>query len=157
MGVWIAIRNTTLAMLVDADDVAVVASRTWYLHRQGYARSLDIKLGAVYAHRLILSAVRGQHVDHRNRDNLDNRRANLRLCSRSENMANRKMHKNNKSGFKGVHLNRKSGKWLVLIRQHKRLTRVGLFACKIEAAKAYDARARVMFGEFARLNFPEVA
>lgn len=101
-------------------------------------------------HRLLLPTP-GQ-VDHINGDSLDNRRANLRPASPSQNAANRKARSDSKSGYKGLH--RVGRKWQVSLTVHGRFVQVGMFRDKEEAARAYDAAALEHFGEFARLNFP---
>ena len=53
-------------------------------------------------HREIAGARDGEDVDHRNRDSLDNRRRNLRKCTKSQNGANRPAQRDNSSGYKGV-------------------------------------------------------
>jgi len=104
-------------------------------------------------HRLIMDAPDGTDVDHRNMDRVDNRRSNLRLATRAENLRNQGLSRNNTSGFKGV--SRLDGKWRAEIRVKWKLIYLGLFDDKVEAARAYDTAAKEHFGEFARLNFPE--
>src|SRR4051794_22128886 len=90
--------------LIDDQDAHLVSPLKWrVLH--GRNTSYAISRSAerfVYMHRLILGAKRGEAVDHRNHDGLDNRRANLRIASPSENAANQVLRKANTSGFKGV-------------------------------------------------------
>jgi len=105
----------------------------------------------IYMHRLIMGEPEVAQVDHINGDRLDNRRSNLRVCSRAENRRNTSKTARNSSGFVGV-LRRRNAWIAVIARKH-----VGTFACPIEAARAYDAAARLRYGEFARLNFPEAA
>jgi hypothetical protein len=116
---------------------------------------------AIPMHRMLLDAPKGFFVDHINGDGLDNRRENLRLCTRSENAQNQKtQHRPKTSKYKGVN-KLKYGGWLVRIGLHENGKRVrksiGCFPKdkEIEAAKAYDEAAVRYFGEFARLNFPE--
>lgn len=72
-------------------------------------------------------------------------------------MQNRKIHFNNRSGFKGVYLHRGKGPncWYAQIRAHGRKIHVGAFLTPEEAARAYDEAAIKYHGEFARLNFPD--
>lgn len=97
---------------------------------------------------LIMSPPDGLIVDHINGDALNNCRSNLRLATTAQNLANRRMRRNNKSGFKGVTINKKSGKYTASIV-------IKTFDTAEEAAKMYDRLAKVAFGEFARLNFPD--
>jgi hypothetical protein len=111
----------------------------------------------VYMHRYILGMGIGDRrtVDHINGDPLDNRRSNLRICTRHENMANRGPGIRNNSGFKGVYLNQIKTRWNAEIRAKGGHKHIGCFATAEEAARAYDTAARAIHGEFAYLNFPE--
>lgn len=91
-------------------------------------------------------------VDHINRDGLDNRLVNLRLCSNRENCRNRNKRKNTSSVFKGVHFEKRSNKWLARIQTDNKRITLGLFDNEYEAAKAYDLGALKYFGEFACTN-----
>ena len=105
------------------------------------------------AHRIAWLYVYGRspagHIDHINGDTADNRLCNLREATRTQNLANSKRYKNNKSGLKGVHWHPQSGKWRVQVRLNRRNNHVGLFADKHEAHRAYLDAASRLFGEFA--------
>jgi len=116
-----------------------------------------------YLSRLIMDEPKGMLVDHVNGDTMDNRRSNLRICSKSENGRNRKIaSKNNTSGFKGVSYRKKgpdminewSRPWQAYINYDKKRHYLGTFATAEEAARAYNLKAKELHGEFARLNFP---
>ncbi|HEY4691598.1 MAG TPA: hypothetical protein VIK33_19980 [Anaerolineae bacterium] len=62
-----------------------------------------------------------------------------------QNQRNRPKNSNNRSGYKGVMLERKSGKWKMYI--------TALYDAPEEAARMYDKLARILFGEYARTNF----
>lgn len=107
----------------------------------------------VYLHRFILGAEDGAvHVDHRNGDRLDCRRGNLRTCTHAQNLCNTKLRGDNVSGFKGVSRTASGRPWRALITISGRLTSLGRFDTKEEAAAAYDRAARDVYGEFARTN-----
>lgn len=101
-------------------------------------------------HRLILGKSTKLEIDHVNGNGLDNRKENLRVCEHKHNMYNKKLYKNNTSGYKGV---TKSGnKWGSSIKHEGRHIHLGNFENKIDAALAYNKAAINYFGEFARIN-----
>jgi hypothetical protein len=113
-------------------------------------------LGKVYrAHRLAWLHVYGSwpadDIDHINGEPTDNRIANLREATRSQNQANSRIRKDNSSGSKGVIWERRRQKWEAQIRVNGKRRHLGYFTCKEEAARAYAAAAKQAFGEFARL------
>jgi hypothetical protein len=101
-------------------------------------------------HRLILGLKYrdGVIVDHKNRDTLDNRRSNLRIATASQNIANQKKPRHNKSGFKGVYW--RCGKWRAQIKKDRRRFDLGGFDSAVEAHNAYIKAATELHGEFAR-------
>ncbi len=147
--------------LVDDADLQIVRSMKWYAHYdhgtgKPYVRSTTNR-GAVLLHRFLTNAPAGVPVDHKNGDGLDNRRSNLRLTDGSGNQANRATLPRNTSGFRGVTFNRRVGKWQATVRARGANYYLGLFQTAEEGARAYDAKARELFGEFARPNFEEWA
>jgi hypothetical protein len=106
-------------------------------------------------HRLVMNAPRGMEVDHINGDTLDNRKCNLRICSRSENLRNASLSGDSTSGFKGV-WKKQTGRrqWVAAIYKEGKNRFLGSFASKEEAASRYDKEATRLYGNFARLNFP---
>jgi hypothetical protein len=110
----------------------------------------------VYLHREIMKPPKRKLVDHRNGDGLDNRRANLRLATYSQNIINRPKTKSKTSSrYRGVSFNKSCGKWGVIIHWRHKGKWLGWFENEIDAAKAYDKAARKYHKDFARLNFPE--
>lgn len=105
-------------------------------------------------HRLILGITDPRiMIDHVNGNGLDNRKSNLRICSQAQNIANsRKIDKKSTSRFKGVCWCKRLGKWEVTISKNYKQTYVGIFDSEIKAAKAYNKKAREIFGRFACLN-----
>lgn len=94
-------------------------------------------------------------VDHINGDGLDNRRSNLRPSSYRTNSLNLARYSSNTSGYKGVTWHKGAGKWASQIQLDRKHHHLGLFADLEDAARAYDAAAIELHGEFARLNFPK--
>lgn len=147
--------------LVDDSDFEWLSQFKWYTlrHRNTcYAfRKSPTREGrkTINMHREILGLSRGdgKMVDHINRDGLDNRRENLRLCTHAQNQRNSQKNKNNTSGYKGVTWDKQRGKWhSQIVVNHVRI-RLGFFDDLIKAAQAYDAAARKYHGRFARTNF----
>lgn len=112
------------------------------------------------AHRIIWLLATGKwpkdQLDHRDGNGFNNKLSNLRPATLQQNRHNRKLSRNNKSGHKGVHWNKKKKKWQAQIYIHNELVYLGLFDNIIEAAKSYDRAAILYHGNFCRLNFPEL-
>lgn len=89
-------------------------------------------------------------VDHINNNPLDNRKINLRICNRSQNLINRRLLGFNTSGFRGVSKFR--NKWQAYINYDRKRIHLGHFENKTDAAKAYNIAALKYHGEFVRLN-----
>ncbi|MGA2171760.1 MAG: AP2 domain-containing protein [Sedimentisphaerales bacterium] len=113
------------------------------------------KIRTARMHREIMNFPEGLLVDHRNLNSLDNRRANLRLATKAQNMQNRGKRKNTASRFIGVTLDKSAGKWNVRIKSDGKKIYLGRFDNEIDAARAYDEAARKYHKDFARLNFPQ--
>lgn len=139
--------------LVDDVDAELVLAHRWYFDGKYAAANVvvDGRRTKVRMHRLLLSPPGGVSIDHANRDKLDNRRANLRLCTTSQNLANSGRRSGNGSGYKGVSWHREAKKWQAHI-QKGRQFHLGLFESAETAARAYDAAALTLFGPFARTN-----
>ena len=140
--------------IVDDDDYNELSRHSWSGAVDGrqkelvYARSWTG--GAM--HRRIMKASKGLVVDHINHDTLDNRKANLRICTNTQNtqwQANRP----GKTGYRGVHINKT--RFQARIRNDGKSIHIGYFATALEAARAYDTAALDLRGEFAVLNFED--
>jgi hypothetical protein len=150
----IPLNKDGLVVLVDDADYRVLAELgRWRVHRSGhvlYAARSKPGGGVLLMHQALTG---WERTDHINGDGLDNRRANLRPATHAENMRNRRIQRNNTSGFKGVYRTR-NGRWrarITVVGQGKR--DLGTHATAEAAARAYDAAAVELFGEFARPNF----
>lgn len=139
-------------VLLDAENVDLVSSYQWAVGIHGYVTSGAGKR-QILLHRLVAGAGNGCIVDHVNRNKLDNRRSNLRICTCQQNMFNREQQANNQSGYKGV-CQTKDGLWQAQIQYCGRAVYLGRYGDTLSAAMAYDMAAKRLFGEYAFLNLP---
>jgi len=134
--------------IVDNEDYQRISQYKWRYNKNAYALAHpNYRL-----HRLIMLASHGEYVDHINGDGLDNRKANLRLCTNAENCRNTKLSRNSTSGYKGVARHPNTTKWRAYIVRDNKQIHLGLYENKDDAARAYNAAAIKYHGEFARLN-----
>lgn len=145
--------------LVDDDMYEYLIQWKWYAHNMSgkyYANRRDVITNkTILMHREILGAKKGDIIDHKNGDPLDNRACNLRLCTSKQNSRNSKIHKNNTTGYKGIVLHKPTGKYHSRIVLDGKKLSLGYFDNPVDAALAYDKKALELFGEFAFLNFPD--
>jgi HNH endonuclease len=144
--------------IIDDEDYELISKYKWYIFDTPYtcyARAYANKgKTTILMHNLIVKA---KGIDHINRDGLDNRKANLRLATQSQNNANKGKQdiKTASSKYKGVTWGKYQSKWIAQIMKDRKNYYIGAFSSEIEAAAAYDKKAIELFGEFARINFPE--
>jgi hypothetical protein len=146
------VRGARKCVRVDPDVLDRASDRSWHLH-QGYPATTvgtGKKAYKLYLHRFVMSAKAGTIVDHANGDHLDNRRANLRLASKSENAANVGKLVTNGSGFKGVVKHGK--KFRAFVHKDKKTIYLGTFESAKAAACEYNREAKKLFGKFAKVN-----
>ena len=137
-------------VLVDKDIFWELKGLNIFLLK-GYVK---VRIGRkrMFLHNLIMGNSHPLQVDHINVNKLDNRRENLRICTSAQNKMNKGPHKNNKTGFKGVSINPKNGKFVASLGVNKKKIHIGTFSSKESAAKAYNDMAEKHYGEFAKLN-----
>jgi hypothetical protein len=112
----------------------------------------DGKRIRVWMHLEILNDRDAEQGDHKNHDTLDNRRDNIRPCSKVQNCWNRRMRSDNTSGYRGVSQRKYNGKWKACITVHRKNIMLGQFDDPKVAALAYNEAAKKYHGEFASLN-----
>lgn len=133
--------------IVDAEDYEVLSKFSWYTQRiktsmSGLSYAVRHKRkdeygtkSRIYMHRQIMGAESDQFIDHINGNGLDNRKENLRLCTRSENMRNRYYHRKGK--LPGAYFHRETGKYQATITINKKNKYIGLFETAKEAHEAF--------------------
>lgn len=139
---FIKLTRGKVAIVDDADYEVIMPYKWRYMsdgYVMGYVNGKNIQL-----HNYLLG-VKG--IDHINRDRLDNRRANLREATPSQNLANKTKQRNSKSPYKGV-TRHKFGKWQAKAKG----VYLGLFDNPMDAALAYDVRMESVFGDYAATN-----
>lgn len=142
---------------IDTADRAIVEQFTWHKNdeRYGYATT-NVPAGSgkyvrVRLHRLLCSVTPDRpFVDHVNGDVFDNRRMNLRPCTRAENNMNKKRYRNNKTETKGVFLRARSGKFEATVGVNGKQHYIGSFHRAEDAAAAVRQARSLMHGQFAR-------
>jgi hypothetical protein len=133
--------------IIDTEDLVKVKDFKFCLNRGYVCTSNEKKLRL---HNLIIDNCGYPEIDHKNRNKLDNRKCNLRPCTKSQNQGNRKPNKNNTSGYRGVTF--KCNNWAATIVINGIKTHLGYFGTKEGAAIAYNKAARKHWGSFANLN-----
>ena len=88
-------------------------------------------------------------IDHINRNKSDDRIANLREATHSQNQANTKLSQRNKTGYKGVSFSKRDKKYYAGIKLHRKTKYLGIFPTAEEASRAVEAARLKYFGEFA--------
>lgn len=163
---YIQLANSEKFAIVDDEDFDEISKRSWHINFHGYASYDSKKEGLlrrtkILMHRKVMNITDPNIlIDHINGNKLDNRRSNLRIANRSQNAANGNKHKNNTSGYKGASFmnvpSRGLKQWVSTITVNRKRICIGYFLTAEEAARAYDKAAKEHFGEYAKLNFPEV-
>lgn len=151
-------------LIVDEDDYDRISKFSWSMDKDGYAQahlkgSWDKVKNTgkkVKAHRIIIDCPDGMEVDHKNGNRLDCRKKNLRVATHAQNLGNQKKTRGS-SKYKGVCLYKQNKKlcWVANIRTKGKPVYIGYFQSEEDAARAYDKKAKELFGEFAKLNFIE--
>jgi len=134
---------TICKVLIDILDVELIQKYKWCLNnknKDGYVITnirQDDKFKKLLLHRYLMEEELRDDlvVDHINRNKLDNRRINLRVCSKSVNCMNIDVRKDNTSGVTGVHFCKRSKKWIVQSNVNNKRAKLGQFDNKEDAIK----------------------
>jgi hypothetical protein len=141
--------------IVDDEDFEHYSKFNYYTHSEGYAVREEWNGGnkkRFRMHREIMNTPKGMDTDHINGDRLDNRRENLRICTRSENLRNSRKRPGNSSDYKGVSFFKPTQSWRSYINFEGKQHSLGYYNTPEEAAIRYNEAAKKHFGEFAYLN-----
>jgi len=155
----IVLSNRKVA-IVDNEDYWWLRWGTWCVKpgKNTYYAHGKLNGKACLMHRLIwehhYGALGNLLIDHINHFGFDNRKCNLRSCTNSQSLANRRPRRNAKSKYKGVWYHPKAKKWQAAISFNKKTYRLGYYANQIDAARAYDKAALKIHGRFAFVNLP---
>lgn len=138
------------AVLIDKENKSLV-NHNWLDNGLGYLRCRSGVYENRLIHRVIMCPTDEQEVDHMNGDKYDNRKCNLRVCTHAENMMNRRKHKNNRSGIKGVYYAPNRAKnWRAQIRKDGVKYDLGGYETPGEAKIAYEIASKELHKNFRR-------
>ena len=140
--------NTNREFYFDLEDYEKIKDYCWceIVTNTGFHR-LTANVNGVTTAMHILLGFKG--CDHEDRNELNNRKSNLRECTHIENMRNSSLYKNNTSGVTGVHWCNKDKRWVASIAVDKKLKRIGGFINKEDAIKARLKAEFKYFKDFA--------
>lgn len=146
-------------IIIDNEDFQKIYNYKWYIIKSNKIYycigRLPNNRNLVRLHRLILSALKGQTIDHINGNGLDNRKCNLRFCTTAQNRHNSSKTITGKCKYKGVSYVPKEEVYRAFIYLNRKQIYLGRFKTEIEAAIAYNTKALELFGEYARINVIE--
>lgn len=144
------------SILVDDDDYPVLSKFIWGVDTRGYVRrnirADGKRVRQITIHRQLLGLDPSDRriVDHINGIKTDNRHCNLRVCTKSQNGANRGHQRNNSAGYKGVTFHKGTGRFIAQIQKDGRKIHLGSYDSAERAHAAYRSAAESLQGEFAR-------
>ena len=143
-------------VLFDKEDYELIKDWTWCDNHLGYACSKKMnkrKNTIVRMHNLIMnyhtkSENKGMVVDHINHNTMDNRKANLRLITHSQNIMNSKLQGRSKSGRTGVSWSKRAQKWQAYITKNRKRINLGVYEEINDAIKVRERAEKELFGDF---------
>ena len=135
--------NTNNKFYFDLEDYELIKDICWWETTNGYITSKSILL-----HRKIMNPDKNMIIDHINHNKRDNRKCNLRLCTKGENNINKGIKSDNKSGCTGVSYNNEKHKWMASISRDGVDHRLGYFLHLEDAIKARKEAEEIYFNEW---------
>lgn len=147
-----------LFAIVDDDDYEYLSKYKWYALKNQYSyyaarkgKSVNYSIPkTIFMSHVVMKVPKDYVIRHINENTLDCRKQNLRINTHHQSLLGRKLNKNNSTGYKGVTLEK--GKFRSRIVYNGRPIQLGYFEEAIDAAIAYNEKARELFGRFAKLN-----
>ena len=123
-------RNEVARAIIDIECIDLIKQYKWHLRTDGYVSTGN----NVYLHRFLMNPPDNMEIDHINRNKLDNRRENLRICTQQQNLQNKGIPTDNTSGYTGVY--KRNNKWCARININKKQINLGTFNTFEEAKHA---------------------
>lgn len=144
--------NTNKKFYFDLQDYETIKDFCWWEDSNGYITTHQYKKYGLFMHRIIVNPPKDKVVDHINHNKNDNRRCNLRICTRGENNLNKEIKSNNTSGYTGVSFSNEKNKWRASIRKNGKSYTLGYFKNIEDAIKARKDAEKIYFNEWAYDN-----
>ncbi len=117
-GYMVGVTQQGIEFIFDKEDYGLVSQYTWTCNPVKYNQYIYTGTGStrdkhicILLARLLMHAPDGLYVDHIMHDDMDYRKYNLRLCTKSQDLGNQRMRSNNTSGYKRVGWNKQARKW----------------------------------------------
>lgn len=137
--------------LIDIDDLDKCSKITWYYeyNKDSFYIAGRLEGKRVKLHRFIMDIKDSSIlIDHKNRDSLDNRKSNLRICDYQTNSFNRSIRKDNTSGVAGVDYKKNNNKWRAKIKYNGVTIHLGYFTNLNDAIINRRIAEEYLFGEY---------
>lgn len=146
--VTVLFSNSDKTFICDLDDWELAKNYNWALHHTGYAYTTVDSKYTTFHDFVMNNKDRKLQIDHKNINPLDNTKNNLRIVTRSQNMMNRNILKNNTSGYKGISLNKATGRWIARIGINGKRISLGTYDDIKDAIKIREEAELKYFGEY---------
>lgn len=145
--------NEITKVIIDTEDINKISEYSWWISTRNYVCAYDIinKRKRIRLHRLIMNVCDNRVVDHIDRNPLNNKKENLRVCTQRENKFNNSMQGNNTSGTIGVYWYKAYNKWKAQIKVDKKSVHLGYYEKYEDAVKARESAEIKYFGEYSPL------
>lgn len=141
--------------IIDIEEIDKIKIHKWHLSNNGYvATHIDLKI--ILLHRFILNVNNDDEVidydnvvDHIDKNRINNKKQNLRICKQIENTRNNTLAINNKSGITGVYFSNAEDRWIPVVYVKRKRIYLGTFVNKNDAIIARLKGEKLYYGDFA--------